>query len=137
MKQDKTKAIQLSKIFRYIDDLFNVNNEEFGDYINTFYSSELELKDTSTSSTEVRYPDTRIKLGDNNPFFHFSIYDKRDDFTFWIVNFPRMDSNVPAKLACSRLRDSRVRWIEKAQHENKTGALHLHFLHFLFECQCI
>ena len=82
MNQDKTKAIQLSKIFRYIDDLFSVNIEEFGDYINTFYPSELELKDTSTSSTEVRYLDIRIKVGDNNPFFHFRIYDKRDDFTF-------------------------------------------------------
>ena len=28
-----------------------------------------------------------------------SIYDKRDDFTFRIVNFPHMDSNIPANLA--------------------------------------
>ena len=45
-------AHQLSKFsntFLYIDDLFSVNNEEFGNNINTIYPSELELKDTSTS----------------------------------------------------------------------------------------
>ena len=31
--------------------------------------------------------------------FRSSIYDKRDDFTFRIVNFPHMDSNIPANPA--------------------------------------
>ena len=44
------KAIKLSNTFRYKDDLFSVDNEEFGDNINTIYPSELELKNTSTSS---------------------------------------------------------------------------------------
>ena len=73
MKQDMTKAIQLSNTFRYTDDLFSVNNEEFGDNINTIYPSQLELKDTSTSSTEGCYLDARIKLGDNNSPFHVSM----------------------------------------------------------------
>ena len=50
MKQDMTRAIWLSNTFRYMDDLFSVNNEESADNINTMYPSELELKDTSTSS---------------------------------------------------------------------------------------
>ena len=58
MKQDITKAIQFSNTFRYIDDLFSVNNVDFGNYISAIYPSELELKDTSTSSTEVCYLDT-------------------------------------------------------------------------------
>ena len=33
-----------------------------------------------------------------NPI-RISIYDKRDDFTFRIVNFPHMDSNIPANPA--------------------------------------
>ena len=53
MKQDITKAIQFSSTFRYIDDLFSVNNVDFGNYINAIYSSELQLTNTSTSSTEV------------------------------------------------------------------------------------
>ena len=54
--------------------------------------SELQLTATSTSSTEVCY------LGTNTPF-RISIYDKRDDFTFRIVNFPHMDSNIPTNPA--------------------------------------
>ena len=61
MKQDITKAIQFSNTFRYIDHLFSVNNLNFGNCISAIYPSDLELKDTSTSSTEVCYLDTNIK----------------------------------------------------------------------------
>ena len=63
MKQDITKAIQFSNTFRYIDDLFSINNLNFGNCISVIYPSELELKHTSTSSTEVCYLDTNIKTG--------------------------------------------------------------------------
>ena len=39
-----------------------------------------------------------IKTGENTPF-RISIYDKREDFAFRIVNFPHMDSNIPANPA--------------------------------------
>ena len=71
---------------------------DFGNYISAIYPSELELKDTSTSSTKVCYLDTNSKTGDISPF-PISIYDKRDDFAFPIVNFPHMDSNIPANQA--------------------------------------
>ena len=32
LKQDMTKAVQFSNTFRYIDNLFSVNNEHFGHY---------------------------------------------------------------------------------------------------------
>ena len=89
IKKDITKAIQLSDTFRYIDDLFSINNVDFGNYISAIYPSELELKDTSTSSTKVCYLDTNSKTGDISPF-PISIYDKRDDFAFPIVNFPHI-----------------------------------------------
>ena len=98
MKQDITKAIQFRNIFRYINYLFSINNVDLGNYISAIYPSELEHKDTSTSSTEVCYLDTNIKTGENTPF-RISIYDKREDFAFRIVNFPHMDSNIPANLA--------------------------------------
>ena len=96
MKQDITKAIQFSNTFRYIDDLFSINNVNFGNCISAIYPSELELKDTSTSSTEVCYLDTNIKTGNVTTPFRISIYDKRDYFAFRIINFPHMDSNIPA-----------------------------------------
>ena len=99
MIQDLTKAIQFSNTFRYIDDLFSINNVNFGNCISAIYPSELELKDTSTSSTEVCYLDTNLKTGHVTTAFRISIYDKRDDFAFRIVNFPHMDSNIPANPA--------------------------------------
>ena len=72
---------------------------DFENYISAIYPSELQLTDTSTSSTEVCYLDTNIKTGGTNTPFRTSIYDKRDDFTFRIVNFPHMDSNIPANPA--------------------------------------
>ena len=99
MKHDITKAIQFSNTFRYMDDLLSINNVDFGHYISAIYPPELQLTDTSTSSTEVCYLDTHIKTGGTNTPFRISIYDKRDDFTFRIVNFPHMDSNIPANPA--------------------------------------
>ena len=98
MKHDITKAIQFSNTFRYIDDLFSINNVDFRNYISAIYPPKLQLTDTSTS-TEVCYLDTHIKTGGTNTPFRISIYDKRDDFTFRIVNFPHMDSNIPANPA--------------------------------------
>ena len=37
MKHDITKAIQFSNTFRYIDDLFSINNVDFGNYISAIY----------------------------------------------------------------------------------------------------
>ena len=100
MKQDITKAIQFSNTFRYIDDLFSINNVNFGNCISAIYPSKLELKDTSTSSTEVCYLDTNIKTGDVITPFRISIYAIREmTLQFRIVNFPHMDSNIPASPA--------------------------------------
>ena len=92
-------VIFVRNTFRFIDDLFSVNNVDFGNYISAIYPPELQLTDTSTSSAEVCYLDTHIKTGDTTTPFRISIYDKRDDFTFRIVNFPHMDSNIPANPA--------------------------------------
>ena len=51
------------------------------------------------ASNEVCYLDTRIKQGDDSTHYHISVYDKRDEFDFRVVNFPHMDSNIPANPA--------------------------------------
>lgn len=68
-------------------------------YIRFGNSSELKLKDTTLTSNEVCYLDTRIKNGDSNAHFHLSVYDKRDYSSFWIVNFAYIKSNMPANPA--------------------------------------
>ena len=100
-----TKAIQFSNTFRYIDDLLSVNNEQFENYISTIYPSELELKDTSTPTTEVCYLDARIKLGDNNTHLSMSastikertLYSESSFFHIWTATSP---VNRPMEFIC-------------------------------------
>ena len=53
IKQDMPKAVSFGNTFRYIDELFSVNNEGLGDYISAIYPSELELKETTITSNEL------------------------------------------------------------------------------------
>ena len=91
MKQDMTKAIQFSNTFRYIDNLFSVNNEHFGHHINTIYPSELEPKDTTLHPMKCVTQESRLVTTTHLSIVS-SVYDQRDDFSFWIVNFPYIDS---------------------------------------------
>ena len=60
------------------------------------YPSELELKDTSTSSTEVCYLDTNIKTGDVTTPFRISIYDKSGSpIGFFNPVIPRAIFGIP------------------------------------------
>ena len=77
-----------------IDDLFSVNNEEFGSYLSTIYPSELEPKDTYINNWSVLPRRKEGKLGDNKSPSHVSIYDKRDDFAFRIVNFQHVEDST-------------------------------------------
>ena len=116
MKQDITKAIQFSNI----DDLFSINNVNFGNCISAINLSELELKDTSTSSTEVCYLDTNIKTGDVTTPFRISIYDKRDDFAFRIVNFPHgQQHSRQSSLLCLHISTGEICYTSKVDFMNR------------------
>ena len=82
---------------RYIDDLFVANFPTFKEHIYKIYPQDLEIKLESSNTKEVAYLD--LKINSENSNLTFSIYDKRDDFSFDIVNFPFMDSCIPKKSA--------------------------------------
>ena len=96
-KQNIVLARKFNLCSRYIDDLFVGNFPDFREHIYKIYPRELEIKPESVNSKEVSYLDLRIKS--ENGLLDFSIYDKRDDFNFKIVNFPFMDSCIPKKSA--------------------------------------
>ena len=94
----KNVAKNFNFTFRYIDDVLSINNNDFSTYLQVIYPSELEIKDTTESSTSASYLD--LLLGtDNDKTLCTKIYDKRDDFNFPIVNFPFLSSNIPASPA--------------------------------------
>jgi len=96
-KQNLTLARKLNLCFRYIDDLFVGNLPEFKDHIYKIYPRDLEIKQESNNSEEVSFLDLKIQYYRGQ--LKFSIYDKREDFNFEIVNFPFMDSCIPKKSA--------------------------------------
>ena len=95
VKGDITRELQFNKTFRYIDDLLCVSNDNFNKHINEIYPSELILKNTTTTPLETSYLDTTLNIGEGNGTVRISVYDKREDFNFKIVNFPYLDSNIP------------------------------------------
>jgi hypothetical protein len=58
------------------------------------YPDELEIKDTTESDKSASYLDILLNI-DSNGRLTTSIYDKRDDFDFAIVNIPFLCSNIP------------------------------------------
>ena len=78
---------------RYLDDIFTNDNPAFAEHIPDIYPRELQLNKANTSDTETSFLDLNIKVIGSN--FHTSVYEKRDDFRFPIVNFPWLSGNVP------------------------------------------
>ena len=62
------------------------------------YPAELEIKDTTESTTSASYLDLLLSIGRDGQL-HTSIYDKQDDFNFHITNFPFLSSNIPSSTA--------------------------------------
>ena len=78
---------------RYLDDILNIDNPVFEHYKNDIYPQELTLNKANTSDLKTPFLDLDIKIV--NGEIQTSVYDKRDDFGFNIVNFPWLDGDVP------------------------------------------
>ena len=59
------------------------------------YPAELEIKDTTESKTSASYLDFPLSIGKDDQL-RTSLSDKRDDFNFYITNFPFLISNNPS-----------------------------------------
>ena len=86
-KNEKKLARSFHFRFRYIYDVFSLNNSRFGDFVHHIYPIELEIKDTTDTDRSASYLDLHIEI-DSERRFRTKLYDKRDDFNFPIVNFP-------------------------------------------------
>ena len=78
---------------RYLDDLLNIDNPYFEQIIGQIYPTELQLNKAIFSDTEAPFLDLNLSI--KNCIVYSTIYDKRDDFNFEIVNFPFLDGDVP------------------------------------------
>ena len=64
------------------------------------YPPELEIKDTTESNTSASYLDLPLSIGTDGQL-HTSLYDKRDDFNFYITDFPFLSNNITSSPAYS------------------------------------
>ena len=79
------------KLVRSFNSSFHYVDEQFGGYLHRIYPNYLEIKDTTDSHNSATYLEI-----DNGGRLETKLYDKRDDFTFPIVTFPFISSNIPA-----------------------------------------
>ena len=84
-----------SSTSRYHDDLLNINTIYFEQMVNRIYPAELQLNKDNSSDTEAPFLDLNLSI--SNGTVSTKIYDKRDDFEFYIVNFPFLDGDVPRR----------------------------------------
>ena len=94
----KQLASRINFTYRYVDDVLSINNPQFENYLGQMYPVELEIEDTTESSTSASYLDLLLSIGRGGQL-HTSIYDKIDDFNFHITNFPFLSRNIPTSPA--------------------------------------
>ena len=107
MKTNIRLAQRFNSTFRYIDDLQSQNNPRFGDFVSEIYPPELVLKETTNDLNRYQTEHVQRPVSYLDMFFYFDqedllcykLYDKRDDFSFTIVNFPYLCSNIPSSPA--------------------------------------
>ena len=83
----------LNDTSRHLYDIFTIDNSEFEKHISDIYPAELQLNKANTSDKETSFLDLNIKVIGSH--IHTSVYDKRDDFGFPLVNFPWLSGDVP------------------------------------------
>ena len=80
-------ARSLNLRFRYIDNVFSLNSHSIGDFTHRICLKESEIKNTTDTLKSASYLDLHLKIdGKGKPLS--KLYDKRNDFSFRIVNFP-------------------------------------------------
>ena len=94
MKSDKGRAIKFRHSTRFIDDECNLNDSgEFGKSYREIYPSNLDLK-CEHEGTHATFLDLDITIQDG--YFIYKLFDKRDNFPFFIVRMPDLSGNIPS-----------------------------------------
>ena len=78
---------------QYHDEIITIDNREFKKHIPDIYPTELQLNKANTSDKETFFLDLDMKVIVSG--VHTSVYDKRDDFGFPIINSPWLSGDVP------------------------------------------
>ena len=96
MKTDKGRAMKFRYATRFIDDECNLNDGgEFGRSFHDIYPSNLQLK-CEHQGSHATFLDLDITI--ENGLFIYKLFDKRDNFPFFIVRMPNLSGNIPSHI---------------------------------------
>ena len=96
LKKNKKKvASSFNFMSRYKDDVFSLNDSNFGGFVDRIYPIELEIKNTTDTDRSASYLGIHLEI-DSEGRFRTKLYDKKDYLNFPIVNFLFICSNIPA-----------------------------------------
>ena len=81
----------------FLDDIFTIDNPDFEKHIPDIYTTELQLNKANTSDKEISflYFSINFNIKVIGSDVHTSVYDRRDNFRFPIVNIPWLSGDVP------------------------------------------
>ena len=83
-----------------MDDITSINDDGvFLSDIPLIYPSSLTLKKENTGNLIADVLDLTIECHNPSKTFTFKLYDKRDKFSFKIVNFPDLSGNISSSCA--------------------------------------
>ena len=93
IRDDKIKALHYHGSFRFIDDKCCINGSgEFGRSFQNIYPPSLELK-VEHNGVHATFLDLEINI--IGGVFVYKLYDKRDEFPFYIIRMPHLCSDIP------------------------------------------
>ena len=85
---------RLEFVFRFQDDLISFNDHGLlQDSLCEIYPPVMIVNNTNFSACKSNFQDMTISIYQGK--FHFSLYDKRNDYDFDVISFPFLDGNIP------------------------------------------
>ena len=94
IRTDRYRGFKFKNCFRFIDDACNLNDGgEFERSYPEIYPKELELK-CEHNGSHATFLEIDITIKDG--IFVYKLFDKRDNFPFFIVRMPDLAGNIPS-----------------------------------------
>ena len=91
----------------------NIDNNFFDSVVNRIYPLELQLNKANVSDTEVSFLDLHIY---RMVLSRLKLMKKRDDFDFYIVNFPFLDGGGRCSISCGVYISQLIRFARVSSH---------------------
>ena len=116
-KDDLARAKNLRHVFRFIDDLISLNdNDEFMRSHKEIYPPEMELKVENENNFSASFLDLALAVSEG--VIDTKLFDKRDAFNFSVVRMPYKCSNIPCKMFYSTIGAEILRICRATSHYN-------------------